>query len=366
MSALRTIVEWVRAQTVLAILVALLVGLLAVFVIVGVSDPAWIYCFFGMEKGTEKFRILEFVGVGMGGVLLAIGATIANRRARAIEETNRGAEDGRRQERFKNAIEHLGHESDSVRMGGAYELFQLARDTEDDDLRQTVLDILCAHIRRTTGESEYREKYKSKPSEEIQSLLILLFIRKHSVFRGCEIHLRESWLNGAILNRARLQGVNLAGAWLRGAFLVRMQLQGAFLIQIQLQGAFLIGTHLQGANLVEAHLQGANLTKAQLQGVVCQRVSRLPFEEGIRERICQESDLSEVTFAGGLIREDVDSLIEGLDDEEAKELRGKLEPYIGKPASNKLSEDSGAIVGAYTKEEAERWIVEYRGATGKE
>ena len=40
--------------------------------------------------------------------------------------------------------------SDSVRLGGAYELFHLAQDTEE--LRQTVLDILYAHIRRTTGE----------------------------------------------------------------------------------------------------------------------------------------------------------------------------------------------------------------------
>ena len=138
MNALRSRITWARA--VLVVLAALLVGLLAVFVAVGVSGPAWVYAFFGVQGGTEKFRILEFVGVGMGGVLLAIGATIAHRRAVAMEDAakaqtkaaqaqaeaaaqqaaaNRGAEDGRRQERLKNAIEHLGHESDSVRLGGA-------------------------------------------------------------------------------------------------------------------------------------------------------------------------------------------------------------------------------------------------------
>ena len=239
MNALRAILEWVLAQTVLAILVALLVFLLAVFVIVGVSDPAWVYCFLGMAEGTEKFRILEFVGVGMGGVLLAIGATIANRRARAMEETNRGAEDGRWQERFKNAIEHLGHESGSVRMGGAYELFQLARDTEDDDLRQTVLDILCAHIRRTTGEDEYREKYKSKPSEEVQSLLTLLFVQEHEIFKDRRIDLQASWLNGASLSSARLQEADL---------------QGADLYKAQLKGANLLFAHLKGTYLPFAHL----------------------------------------------------------------------------------------------------------------
>ena len=71
-------------------------------------------------------------------------------------KANLNAEMGLRQERLKNAIEHLGHSSDSVRLGGAYELFHLAEDTES--LRQSVLDVLCAHIRRTTVEIEYIKK----------------------------------------------------------------------------------------------------------------------------------------------------------------------------------------------------------------
>ena len=69
-----------------------------------------------------------------------------------------------------------------MRLGGAYELFHLAQDT--NELRQTVFDILCAHIRRTTGEEKYRETHKSKPSEEVQSLLTLLFVQEHEVFKG--------------------------------------------------------------------------------------------------------------------------------------------------------------------------------------
>ena len=448
----------------LVALVALLIGLLVVFVIVGVFDPAWVHrFFFGEVKDAEKSRILELIGVGMGGVLLAIGATIANRRAVAMEVTNRGAEDGLRQERLKNAIEHLGHESDSVRLGGAYELFHLARDTED--LCQTVLDILCAHIRRTTGEAGYRKKHESKPSTEVQSLLTLLFVQEHAVFRGCRIDLQGSWLNGAMLDRARLQGAKLA--WVRlqgvnlheaqlqgahlfeaqlqraylprvrlqGASLVRTQLQGANLHEVQLQGANLEAAQLQGVNLTRAHLQGVNLAEAQLQGAylheaclqgvdlfeahlqgadltrahlqgaylhevclqganlheaclqgtnllgahlqgadlagahlqgaTCQRFGPVSLKERIRERIDQESDLSKATFSGGLSREDVDSIVKNLPDEEAKELRETLEPHVGKPASNELPEGSGAIVGAYTAEEAEQWIAEYREATGE-
>ena len=175
---------------------------------------------------SEKFETLKFLGISMGGVLIALQALMSYKRAKALEDTanaqaratkeqanaNRHTERGQRQERLKNAIEHLGHTSDSVRLGGAYELFHLARDTED--LRQTVLDILCAHIRRTTGESEYRKAHESKPSEEVQSLLTLLFVQEREVFKGLRINLQESWLNGTDLREGCLWEAILTGVHL--------------------------------------------------------------------------------------------------------------------------------------------------------
>ena len=374
------------------------------------------------EKGaTEKSEALKFLGIGMGGILLALQALASHTRAKAMEEAanaqakateqqamaNQNAERGQRQERLKNAIEHLGHQSDSVRLGGAYELFHLAQDTED--LRQTVLDILCAHVRRTTRENEYRKKHKSKPSEEVQSLLILLFVQKHEVFKGLHINLRGSWLNGADLNRARLENAVLNNTYLQGAELLwarmqgadisdahlqrarleeaylqgaclmmaRMQgaclrlshlqkarlwethLQGAYLLGAKLQGAFLWETHLQGAYLTGASFQGAHLEKIRLQGVISKKELQPPFAMQIRSRVGQDSDLREIIFAGGLSQEELESLVGGLSDEEAKGLREKLIPHVGKRASHRLPKNSGAITGAYSAEEAEKWIAEY-------
>ena len=423
----------------------------------------------------EKSDTLKFLGIGMGGILLVVQAMTSYRRAKAMEDAakaqadaakaqakateqqakaNQNTEEGQRQERLKNAIEHLGHPSDSVRLGGAYELFHLAKDTEE--LCQTVLDILCAHIRRTTGESKYRKEHKSKPSEEVQSLLTLMFVEEHAVFKGCGINLQGSWLNGANLESARLQGATLVEAQLQGAKLPfaqlqgamlfkaqlqgaelnKAQLQGAKLFKAQLQGAELDGAQLQGAMLGEAQLQGARLFKAQLQGAELNKAqlqgaklfkaqlqgaelfkaqlqgaelffaqlqgaelngaqlqgaelngaqlqgaeldgaqlqgvessfldfSEL-FEDRIRRLIGKVSDLSGVVFGGGSSRQDVDSLVEGLSDEKAKDLRVKLEPHIDKPSSYELPEDSDAVTGVYTKEEAERWIAEYKQAMSK-
>ena len=372
-----------------------------------------------------KNEILKFLGIGMGGVLLALQAMMSYKRAKALEDTanaqaeaakaqakateeqvkaNQNTEQGQRQERLKNAIEHLGHASDSVRLGGAYELFHLAEDTKE--LRQTVLDILCAHIRRTTGKDEYQKEYKVKPSEEIQSLLTLLFVQEHGVFKGLRINLQGSWLNGANLERARLvkavltrahlrrtvlsdanlQGANLGGAHLQEAHLWRVSLQGADLEWACLQEANFRKACLQGINLYRAHLQGASLQAAHLQGAflggvglqgaslravrlqgVRSRADDWPlpvsFAERIRKHIGQESDLCRVTFEGGLNPQKVESLVEYLpSSEEANELRDELIPHVGQPPSHELPKNSGAITGTYTAEEAEQWIAEYNEA----
>ena len=407
-------------------LIGLLVVLVVVFVVVMIPDcPKWIFNLLGIA-GTEepKYEALKFLGIGMGGILIALQALMSYRRAKAMEETaesqarateeqakaNQHTEEGQRQERLRNAIEHLGHDKDSVRLGGAYELFHLAEDTED--LRQTVLDILCAHIRQTTGESEYREAHKSKPSEEVQSLLTLLFVQKHKAFKDCHINLQGSWLNGVNLEEARLekavlteahlqgtylgganlqeailievnlqeailgptnlQGANLReahlqGAWLswahlQGAWLHKANLQGANLREAHLQGTSLSWAHLQGAWLHKAHLQGADLTKTRLQGAQSQVGVSHIFSQRMRELIGQKSDLSGSIFEGGLSQEDVDSFVKDLSDERANTLREKLTPHIGKPKSNQLPENSHAIIGSYTAEEAEKWIAEYKKA----
>ena len=435
-------------------LIGAFVVLLATFVLVMASErvEGYVSPLFGLDAKNDT---LTFLGIGMGGVLLALQALMAYKRAKALEDTanaqakaanaqadaakaqaaatkeqakaNQNTEQGQRQERLKNAIEHLGHDKDSVRLGGAYELFHLAEDTKE--LRQTILDILCAHIRRTTGESEYREKYKLKPSEEIQSLLTLLFMQDHEVFKRLYINLQESWLNGANLANARLQGANLWAAYLQKAHLGKAQLQRAGLSNAYLQGADLDHAHLQGASLVAAHLQEsslshallqgaifylaelqcANLNSAQLQGAIFATVrmqgadlggaqmqgavldeawlqeaslfraqlqgvgSRLkvpappPFAQRINQATSIESNLSGMTFTGGIDREDIDFFVEGLSDEKASQLREKLEHHIDQPSSSQATERTGFLVGrytkgTYTKEEAERWIAEYEKA----
>ncbi|MYA24603.1 MAG: pentapeptide repeat-containing protein [Gemmatimonadetes bacterium] len=373
---------------------------------------------------SEKNEALKFLGIGMGGILIALQALMSYKRTKAMEKTaneqakatgeqakaNLHTEQGQRQDRLKNAIEHLGHKSESVRLGGAYELFHLAKDT--NELRQTVLDILCAHIRQTTGESKYRKTHKSKPSEEVQSLLTLLFVQKHEAFKCLRIDLQGSHLNGAnlqgarlerafmneaylqkadlseahlqeadlsgahlqmadlchvhlrgaVLNEASLQWAFLCGARLQGAFICDANLQGANLVEARLEGGFLDNSNLQGSYLLGAHLQGVTLNGADLRGVQFRESRGSTFAESMRNLIGTETEFSHMIFEGGLSQEDVDSLVEGMSDKEANILCIKMSSHIDKPKSNQLPQDSGAIIGSYTAEEAEQWIAEYKKA----
>ncbi len=446
------------------------------------------------KNGSNKNEVLKFLGISMGGILVALQALMSYKRAKAMEDTaqaqadaanaqarateeqakaNQHTEQGQQQERFRNAIEHLGHGKDSVRLGGAYELFHLAQDTEE--LRQTVLDILCAHIRQTTGEYEYKKKHKvpedvvpedvedvSEPSEEVQSLLNLLFVQDHDVFKGLRADLGGSWMSGADLRtarlesavlvgvdlqeanlmranlqgtnlegaqlqganleganlqranvtwthlertnlketklqgadltranlqgadlketklqgvdltRAKLQRVNLKGANLQGVDLTRANLQRANLQRAKLQGVVLWAAKLQGVDLTEAQLQAANLwaaklqetdlTEAQLQGVISKKNCLISFEKRIRTQIGKESDMSGITFEGGLGQDALDCIVGDLFLEKDKKLREKLTRHLDKPKSNELPESSGAITGTYTREDAEKWIAEYNEA----
>lgn len=356
---------------------------------------------------SKKSEILKFVGISMGGILIALQALASHRRAAVMEEKVASTEQRLLRERFKDAIDHLGHESESVRLGGGYELFHLAEDTEED-FQQAALDVLCAHIRQKTGADEYQKQHELEPSAEIQSLIMLLFVYGKEVFSGLYVNLQGSWLNGVQIPNGQLQEVDLAGAQLQMANLVEACLNGASLFDVHLEGAFLEGAHLDGADLNRAHLldadlgnarlrgadlseanlqlvnlssaqlqgailqdvhlQGANIENAQICGVRSDEVSSDPdsFEQRIRQSIDRDSDVSSVVFKGGVSQKDIElSYVRSLADDDAEELRQKLAPHIDKPASNVLPKNSGAILGSYTAEDAKLWIYEYEDATGE-
>ena len=338
----------------------------------------------------------------MGGILIALQALASYRRAKAMEDAanaqaeaskaqakgakaqakaNQHTEHGQRQERFKNAIEHLGHKSVSVRLGGAYELFHLAEDNRE--LNQTVLDILCAHIRQTTSEEKYQHDYPSKPSEEIQSLLTLLFVREHEVFSGRYINLQGSWLKGANLDKARLikanlclaelgrvdlnnakmQTIDLVGAKLTYAHLRYAQMQGANLSDARLMDARLFGAEMQGACLARANLLVTHLSDAKMQAICFYDAEIETAHFGNPEiQITGFPDIGKTQIQGAKFRQppsgsDFESIIRNSIDK-----TDDFDALHFDNIAHKKRILKGIVRGHYTEEEAEEWIAEYNKA----
>ena len=370
----------------LVFLVCLSVALTVVFFLTmfieGVENH--LYKLSGVAKG-GKLLLLQSIGILIGGVFVASQALASYIRGIAMEKTaaaqadstgqqaraNVLIEQGQRQERLKAAIDHLGHLSSSVRLGGAYELVHLARETED--LRGTVLDVLCAHVRQTTTTKEYRENHHSKPSAEIQILVTTLFVQNICWFKGLRAHLQ-----GVTLLNANLSGVFIAQADLSGARIFTSNMQRAIVVESHVRGATIIGTAMhfadfrqaefQGSQMREVHMQGANVTGSNFQGVRpipsvvgTSGHTSLAFVHVVQNSIEKMSDLSQVFLEGGLREEHMSALVAGLSKEEGQELRREMGRHLGKPGTADVAEEAGVVSGIYTAKDASKWIAGYRG-----
>ncbi|MGU9951654.1 MAG: pentapeptide repeat-containing protein [Gammaproteobacteria bacterium WSBS_2016_MAG_OTU1] len=136
--------------------------------------------------------------------------------------------------------------------------------------------IFCAHLRQTTKDENYQKEGKTsgppesaeiKPTEEVQSLLNILFKpdKDKFIFDGLIADLEGVYLQGANLQKAKLIDAKMQGANLQRANLQKAKLIDAKLIDAKMQHAFLIVANLQKARLWNTKLQNANLQGTDLQ-----------------------------------------------------------------------------------------------------
>jgi hypothetical protein len=136
--------------------------LLAVGVLAAVT--AWLLTAPGETRG----EALKTGGIAAGSVV-ALYALWLNDRRRRVDEERQELEQRRQDleheraehdrervadERFAKAVELLGHDADQVRVGAVAALVSVARSRPD--YVQTVLDVLCAYLRRPFDHPRYR------------------------------------------------------------------------------------------------------------------------------------------------------------------------------------------------------------------
>ncbi len=248
---------------VIASIIILHIGFIAIIWAIGLPSKSPIF----MDiAGSTRIELIKLIGLGMGGLIAILGVLGIFQRGSALDKQNEMTEKGHIYERFKVATEHLGNNRDSVRIAAFYEFYHLAE--MKPDWQRSIFNILCAHLRKTTKHKKYtpekrfspkKNANEIKPTEEVQTLLYVLFTRRNNydkVFDDLIANLEGANLQGANLQEANLQKANLQEANLQGADLEEAFLQKAFLYYANLQG-----TDLQRANLQKANLRGARITQ---------------------------------------------------------------------------------------------------------
>ena len=346
-------------------------------------------------------------------------AEAQNESARAAIESNKSAENRYINDQHNAAMQQLGHERDDIRIAAYYSLFRLAKLYEE--LREIVFTQLCAHLRQITTASNYAGK--KEPTEGVQTLLDLLFKTddRQTIFHGLKANLRRVHLAGAdlawadlsradftdanlqrvIFEFTELQCADFTRAKMHGAKLYQVRMQEARLHQTVLQfvtisltdmvcaslrGADFRGAHLElvdmqcsswysvdfrGARLESVNLHQCDLQRGKFNGCISIDYPHDSFESRILGRAESQGDLDECVVRGGMERKQVERTAERIADisqADADKFRAEMEEHIGIP-EEKLTEEEcqrrGIQLSAYTEEEAEEWIAEYKEVTGE-
>ena len=113
--------------------------------------------------GASKVDALKTGGLA-GGAIMALYGIWLNDRRRGTEEARHELDRARAEQdrlrisddRFAKSVEMLGHQADQVRVGAMHALAGLARTRPD--YTQTVLDVLCAYLRRPFTHPTYEQR----------------------------------------------------------------------------------------------------------------------------------------------------------------------------------------------------------------
>lgn len=105
------------------------------------------------DRATSRGDALKTAGLAGGAVAALYGLWLNDRRRRVEEDRHELERTRISDERFAKAVELLGHDADQVRVGAIHALGGVARSRPETNT-QTVLDVLCAYLRRPFAHPE--------------------------------------------------------------------------------------------------------------------------------------------------------------------------------------------------------------------
>lgn len=173
---------------------------------------------FGNTDGAIGQYVM-FVVTILGGMLVALGLWINNRRVGEQIRQNNIAEKSQINTRFKDAATLLGSDNVSTTLSGVYALHQIAvdvyarNDTENGYVR-IIQDILCVFIRENTetirNEQGKDWRINKKPAIVIETILKVLFSKNSDIYRNLISDLSYCVFENIYFENAHFVGVDFS------------------------------------------------------------------------------------------------------------------------------------------------------------
>jgi hypothetical protein len=240
------------------------------------------------ELYTFGLELKDFmtVWIALGGVVAVVGGIVQTQRRINLQEKQLERQDKQfntqqRDGRFASGVELLGNPHESTRIGGAYNLYFLARDFEE--LRPAVCEILCAHLRTIAHKSKFEteEQLAKYPKNEVQSIIDLLF-RKHETDESGEevpiFHKENKSLDEVLLWNVYIGGLEgrdshiLNRVHFARATLIEVRFPNGLLTSVKFYGTILINVNFDEATLTDVDFFSATLTAVHFSGVTLAKV----------------------------------------------------------------------------------------------
>lgn len=250
----------------------------------GLSTAEWL-----AAKNDLRAIIVQSIGglaVAAGVVLSWRNLSLASLNTRyAIEsgdEERRLVRQGQVADRLTSAVNQIGDESTSVRVGGIYSLELIA--AQNKDMVESIAHVLAAYLR---DHAQCDETCNAEPVEgtdprrstaptgrvnnDVRAAAEVLICRSSMGGSASGLDLRGVCLKSLNLSGAQLRDSDLSGAHLSSVTLENGNLDGATLNDARLDGANLTAVTLSQARVENANLRNAVLENVQAEHLVMDR-----------------------------------------------------------------------------------------------
>jgi hypothetical protein len=246
------------------------VFILIVVVSIGVPTSVDIYQSWqgidAKERAKVGIELIRLMATIIGGVAIFWNIILSRRQLATSQEQNIT-------DRFSKAVEQLGHEKASVRIGGIYALARIAHDSSKD--HWMIMEVLTAFVRdrRGLGGAGFSTQPK-RFDKDVQSAASVIGRRNTSQDPDdAVLYMSYNDLRGVVFSETDYRYARFHGSDLREANFNRCKLQSTTFWKSNLGESRFRDADLSDADLVEADLRGADFQNCILQGADIQKAN---------------------------------------------------------------------------------------------